>query len=159
MITKHYAFYKVLLVVLFVFTACKKHKKPIKQTEILFKKEAELTIYKSDSTQVHLDIEIAKTSFEIETGLMYRDHMETNEGMLFVFDDVAPRNFYMKNTKIPLDLIFIDASKKIVSFQKNAKPLDESSLPSVVPAKYVLEINAGLVEKWVVSIGDSIGYK
>ncbi len=158
MFNKHYAFSKVL-VIFFVFIACKDDKKGITQTKISFKKEAELTIYKKDSTQVTLDIEIANTAYEIETGLMYRDSMQTNQGMLFVFDDVAPRNFYMKNTKMPLDLIFIDANKKIVSFQKNAKPFDESSLPSVLPAKYVLEINAGLVDKWMISEADSINYQ
>jgi uncharacterized membrane protein (UPF0127 family) len=78
--------------------------------------------------------------------------------MLFIFENSEERFFYMKNTKIPLDLIFIDDHKKIVSFQKNAKPFDESSLPSNVPAKYVLEINAGLVEKWNIQVGDSLSF-
>ncbi|MGE5943434.1 MAG: DUF192 domain-containing protein [Flavobacteriales bacterium] len=90
---------------------------------------------------------------------MYRSSMETNQGMLFVFDDVTERHFYMKNTQIPLDIIYIGANKKIVSFQKNAKPFDESSLPSNIPAKYVLEINAGLVDTWSLKEGDSISYK
>ena len=63
-----------------------------------------------------------------------------------------------KNTKIPLDLIYINENKHIVSFQKNAKPYDESSLPSELPAKYVLEINAGLVDSWHLNVGDSIYY-
>lgn len=84
--------------------------------------------------------------------------MKNNQGMLFVFDDYTERYFYMKNTKIPLDIIFIDTGKKIVSFQKNAKPFDETSLPSKVPAKYVLEINAGLMDTWNLKIGDSISF-
>lgn len=143
----------------FTFIACKDDKKVIKQTEVAFKKEGKLTIFKKDSDQVTLDIEIADTEYETQTGLMYRSSMETNQGMLFIFDDVAPRSFYMKNTKIPLDLIFIDGNNKIVSFQKNAKPFDESSLPSNAPAKYVLEINAGLVDTWHVTVGDSLSYK
>ncbi|MGA1225709.1 MAG: DUF192 domain-containing protein [Tamlana sp.] len=148
-----------LILFSFTFSACKDDKKVIKQTEVAFKKEGELTIFKKDSTQVTLDIEIADTEYETQTGLMYRSSMKTNQGMLFVFDDVAPRSFYMKNTKIPLDLIFIDGNNKIVSFQKNAKPFDESSLPSNAPAKYVLEINAGLVNTWQLTVGDSISYK
>ena len=66
--------------------------------------------------------------------------------MLFIFDDEKERYFYMKNTKIPLDIIYINSNKTIVSFQKSAKPFDESSLPSNAPAQYVLEINAGLVD-------------
>ncbi|GAA4813595.1 DUF192 domain-containing protein [Litoribaculum gwangyangense] len=139
-----------------VFYACKEDKKVIKQTEITFKKEGELTIFKNDSTQVKLDIEIADTEYDTQTGLMYRNTMEKNQGMLFVFDDVELRYFYMKNTKIPLDLIFIDENNKIVSFQKNAQPYNESSLPSNVPAKYVLEINAGLVDKWNINVGDRV---
>ena len=78
--------------------------------------------------------------------------------MLFVFDDVTERYFYMKNTKIALDLIYINEDKAIVSFQKNAKPFDETSLPSNALAKYVLEVNAGLVDIWELSVGDSIDY-
>ncbi|AUP78367.1 hypothetical protein C1H87_06450 [Flavivirga eckloniae] len=140
-------------------SSCKKDKKIIKQTEVAFKKEGEFIIFKSiDSTQIKLDIEIADTDFDIQTGLMYRNSMDKNRGMLFVFEDERERFFYMKNTKIPLDLIYINEKKNIVSFQKNAKPFDESSLPSTFPAKYVLEINAGLVDTWGISVGDSISY-
>ena len=140
-------------------SACKQEKKGIKQTEVTFKKEGELTIFKAtDSTEIKLDIEIADTDFEVQTGLMYRDSMRNNQGMLFVFDDVTERSFYMKNTKISLDIIYIAEDKSILSFQKNAKPFDESSLPSNAPAKYVLEVNAGLVDAWSLSVGDRISY-
>lgn len=150
----------ILNLFLFVFTSCKNDKKVIKPTEVTFTKEGELTIYKTttDSTKVVIDIEIADNEYETQTGLMYRNSMAKNQGMLFVFDDVTERSFYMKNTKIPLDLIFIDDNKNIVSFQKNAKPLDENSLPSNAPAKYVLEVNAGLVDVWKLAVGDSISY-
>jgi len=139
--------------------SCKKESKQVRQVEITFKKEGDLVIFKStDSTQIHLDIEIADNEYETQTGLMYRTSMKSNQGMLFIFENSEERFFYMKNTKIPLDLIFIDDHKKIVSFQKNAKPFDESSLPSNVPAKYVLEINAGLVEKWNIQVGDSLSF-
>ncbi|WP_406684764.1 DUF192 domain-containing protein [Seonamhaeicola sp. MEBiC1930] len=154
--------YKTVLSLLLILglSACKEDNKTVKQTEVTFKKEGELTINKiiTDSSTVTIDIEIADTDFDIQTGLMYRNSMKTNQGMLFVFNDETKRFFYMKNTKIPLDLIFINANKRIVSFQKNAKPFDESSLPSGVPAKYVLEINAGLIDTWNLSVGDSIVY-
>lgn len=143
---------------LLAFSSCKEDKKVIKQTEVTFKKEGELTILKSDSTKVSLDIEIADTDYDIQTGLMYRNSMGNNQGMLFVFNDYKERHFYMKNTRIPLDLIFINDTYKIVSFQKNAKPFNESSLPSNAPAKYVLEVNANLVDKWGLAVGDSISY-
>lgn len=142
-------------------SACKEEKKSVKQTEVMFKKEADLTIHKisTDSTEIKLDIEIADTDYDIQTGLMYRSSMETNQGMLFVFDDIVERYFYMKNTQIPLDIIYLDGNRKIVSFQKNAKPYDETSLSSYVPAKYVLEVNSGMADAWSLKEGDSISYK
>lgn len=141
-------------------TSCKNDKKNIKQTEVSFKKEGDLTLYKiaTDSSQINLDIEISNTEYEIQTGLMYRDSLKQNQAMLFVFDDVRPRTFYMKKTRMPLDIIFFDETKKIVSFQKNAIPFDEKSLPSNAPVKYVLEINAGLIDAWSLTVGDSISY-
>lgn len=148
-----------LTVFILALTSCKEEKKDIKQTEVRFTKEGQLTILKrSDSTQVEFDIEIADTDFDIQTGLMYRNSMEQKQGMLFIFEDEQERFFYMKNTKIPLDLIYINGANNIVSFQKNAKPFDESSLPSNTPAKFVLEINAGLIDKWNISVGDSISF-
>ncbi|MFL1011884.1 DUF192 domain-containing protein [Flavisericum labens] len=152
-------FFGVLLMFLLAFGACKNDKKEIKQTEVSFKKEGELNIYKrTDSTLVTLDIEIADTEFDRETGLMYRSSMKNTQGMLFVFDDERLRYFYMKNTQIPLDLIYIGTNKKIVSFQKNAKPFDESALPSNQPAQYVLEVNAGLADTWNLQVGDSLSF-
>ena len=143
-----------------MFISCKEEKKAIKPIEIAFKKEGELTLYKSisDSIVATIDIEIADTDYDTQTGLMYRNTMEDNQGMLFVFPTMRERFFYMKNTKIPLDLIYLDNNKQIVSFQENARPLDEGSLPSKVPAQYVLEVNAGLAEKWLLEIGDRIEY-
>lgn len=160
MCSKKYMVFSLGLLFIAV-TSCKDEKKSVKQTEISFNKEADLIIHKiaTDSTEIKLDIEIADTDYDIQTGLMYRSSMETNQGMLFVFDDVVERYFYMKNTQIPLDIIYLDANRKIVSFQKNAKPFDETSLPSNVPAKYVLEVNAGMSDVWSVKEGDSISFK
>ena len=154
------SFLLVLSCISLSFTSCKKEIKTIRHSEVIFKKEGELVILKktTGSTKINLDIEIADNDYEIQTGLMYRTSMKSNQGMLFIFDDIRERFFYMKNTKIPLDLIYINENKHIVSFQKNAKPYDESSLPSELPAKYVLEINAGLVDSWRLNVGDSIYY-
>lgn len=141
-----------------IFVSCKDDKKVIKQTEVTFKKEGELSIIKSDSTKIQLDIEIADTEYDTQTGLMYRNSMTNNQAMLFVFENEQPRSFYMKNTRIPLDIIFIGENKKIVSFQKNAQPFNETSLPSNAPAKYVLEVNAGLADTWHLEVGNTINY-
>ena len=139
--------------------SCKEEKKSVKPVVITFKKEGELTLKKSnDSIIKSIDIEIADDDYQTQTGLMYRDSMEKNQGMLFIFPDEQYHSFYMKNTKIPLDIVYIDSDRKIVSIKKNAKPMDETSLPSNEPAKYVLEINAGLSEQWNLEVGDKIDY-
>ena len=150
-----------VLLVLLVFSCKNEPKKVIKTEPIAFKKEGELTVFKSktDSIIAQLNIEIADSEYETQTGLMYRQSMESKQGMLFIFPDVAMHSFYMKNTEFPLDLIFIKEDLSIGSFQENAQPLKESSLTSKVPVQYVLEINAGLVAKWGLQVGDSVVYK
>lgn len=142
--------------------SCKEEKKQSKVTrvEIAFKKEGELSLLKAsnDSLIQKLNIEIADDEYQTETGLMYRKSMDDNQGMLFIFPDSQYRYFYMRNTEIPLDIIYIDDDQTIVSIQKNAKPLDETSLPSEGPAKYVLEINAGLSTAWNLEKGDKIQF-
>ena len=73
--------------------------------------------------------------------------MDTNKGMLFIFDEIRVRSFYMKNTYIPLRY-YLYSDNTIINIAKNAEPFNETSLTSDAPAKYVLEINAGLSEKW-----------
>lgn len=129
--------------------------------EVLFTKDGELKLIKSenDSIIINLDIEIADTEYKTETGLMYRNSMDENQAMLFVFNDERPRSFYMKNTAIALDIIYLNTNKEIVSIQKNAKPYDKTSLPSNANAKYVLEVNAGLSDKWQLKNGDKVDWK
>ena len=146
---------------LIAFQSCKENPEKIVQTEpISFSREGEVTLFKTqtDSVIAQLDIEIADNDYETETGLMYRKGMEQNQAMLFVFPDEAMHSFYMKNTEFPLDLIFVKSDMSVASFQENAEAFNENSLSSKVPVKYVLEVNAGLVEKWSLQIGDRIDY-
>lgn len=150
-----------IILLVFILASCKtENNKEIKTETIKFKKEGSLNILQSqtDSLLVEFDIEIAETDYETQTGLMYRESMEKNQGMLFIFPDVSMHYFYMKNTLIPLDIIYIGDNQKIASFQKNAQPNDETSLSSKVPIKYVLEINAGLSDKFGLQVGDSITF-
>ncbi|HET8754113.1 MAG TPA: DUF192 domain-containing protein [Salinimicrobium sp.] len=133
---------------------------PVETEPIEFKKEGELYLVKSSGDTIKkLDIEIADNAYERQTGLMYRKSLETNQGMLFIYNEEAPRSFYMKNTYIPLDILFFDEDSIAVSFQENAVPLDESSLASEAPAQFILEINAGLVEEWNIEVGDKIDFE
>ena len=151
-----------LLLLISITYSCKENKQRSKvtQIEITFKKEGELSLLKAsnDSLIKQINIEIADDDYQTQTGMMYRKSMKDTQGMLFVFPDSQYRYFYMRNTEIPLDIIYIDENKTIVSIQKNAKPFDETSLPSEGPAKYVLEINAGLSTEWNLEKGDKIQF-
>lgn len=157
---KHSFIFSIVLAGIFTLNSCKKEKTTsVKQVKVEFKHEGNLQL--TDSSGVikkELQIELADNTFEHQTGLMYRKHLDQNKGMLFIFDNTIMRSFYMKNTYISLDLIYIDANNTIVSIVKNAEPLNEQSLPSEAPAKYVLEINGGLSDTWNLQAGDKINY-
>ncbi|EKF55968.1 hypothetical protein I215_05430 [Galbibacter marinus] len=152
----------LVLIILFcmALVSCETQtKKEIKTTELSFKKEGELSIYKGDSLKIgNIDIEIADNEYERQTGLMYRTSMENNQGMLFIFEDEQPRSFFMKNTSIPLDILFIDSNNRIINSIENAAPMSEESLRSQGPAQYVLELNAGMIEMWKLQSGDRIEF-
>lgn len=154
--------FKLTLVLLLILVSCKtENKQEIKTETITFTKEGQLTITQNESGSVltQLDIEIADTEYETQTGLMYRESMKDSQGMLFVFKDETEHSFYMKNTQFSLDIIYIDANLKIASFQKNTTPFDEKSLPSGVPVQYVLEVKGGLADTWGLQVGDQIEFK
>ncbi|TCK68650.1 hypothetical protein DFQ05_0158 [Winogradskyella wandonensis] len=154
-------FLVIPLVFFSLVLSCNSSEKKTKITkDIPFKKEGILQLKKVSNNSVikTLDIEIADDAYQTQTGLMYRNSLDELQGMLFIFPNEMSRSFYMKNTRIPLDIIYISADSSIVSFQKNAKPFDETSLPSNAPAKYVLEINAGLSDVWNIEIGDKINF-
>lgn len=151
----------ISLLVLAGFTLSCKDKEDtttrITSVPIEFTKEAEAYLITPSGDTIHrLDIEIAESDYERETGLMYRRSMEEDQGMLFIFDNEEPRGFYMKNTYIPLDLIFLDSNRRVVSIYPNAQPESMETIRSEQPAQYVLEINAGLAEHWDLQPGDSL---
>ena len=113
--------------------------------------------FKKAKGDIIFDIEIADTMNERATGLMYRKEMPENRGMLFIFNDLDERNFWMKDTFIPLDMIFFDSNYKVVRIVKNARPCESEPcevFSSVRPARYVLEINGGLSSKYGIVEGD-----
>ena len=104
-------------------------------------------------------VELAKNKFEKQKGLQCRKNLNKNEGMMFVWLNEDYRNFWMKNTNIPLDLIFINSKLKIVDVLFNALPLSESTIKSTKKAQYVLELNAGIFKKLGFNLGDRISFK
>jgi uncharacterized membrane protein (UPF0127 family) len=102
-----------------------------------------------------LTLEVADTPDARQTGLMRRDSMDRNHGMIFVFPDEDTRGFYMKNTRIPLDIIFLDANRRVVSIA-TMRPYELKTTYSAKPAKYAIELNAGVAKETGVAIGDTI---
>ena len=148
------------LIIFLVAIACNSEKKNnVKPITIEFTKEGELFFMKEKDTITAIDIEFARSDYEQQTGLMHRDDMELNQGMLFVYKDERPRpTFYMKNTKIALDLIYINTDQRVVEINRNAKPFDETSIRAQQPAQYVLEVKAGFADKYGISDSLSINF-
>src|ERR671919_1573773 len=104
-------------------------------------------------------VEVPDDREEFARGLMFRSHLPWNAGMLFAFYEEEPRRFWMKNTLIPLDMIFVDSSSKIIDIKENVPPCKQEecpTYPSREPAQYVLEVNAGFVQEKGIRIGDEL---
>ena len=104
------------------------------------------------------DVEVVKEEKDRNRGLMFRRHMASGRGMLFDYDPPQEISFWMKNTYIPLDIIFVGADGRIISIA-NAKPLDLTPLPSGGLARGVIEINGGLAAKLGIKPGDRVQHR
>ncbi|MFC1690254.1 DUF192 domain-containing protein [Pseudomonadota bacterium] len=102
-------------------------------------------------------VELAESQEKQALGLMFRESMPDDHGMLFIFPGEGMRSFWMKNTKIPLDIFYFDENLKLVSVQENVPPCRSQrcpGYPSTGPARYVLELNAGKAAELGVKPGD-----
>ncbi len=106
-----------------------------------------------------VDIEIAREESKRELGLMYREKMAENQAMLFVFDGEGPRSFWMKNTILSLDMIFVNGKNEVVTIHKYTTPYSEDSYTSTRPAQYVVEANGGFTDKYGIAVGDRIAWR
>ncbi|MFA6378763.1 MAG: DUF192 domain-containing protein [Candidatus Omnitrophota bacterium] len=103
-----------------------------------------------------LKVEIAQTNEELQRGLQYRETMPRDEGMLFIFPQDVEAGFWMKNTLLPLDMIWLSEAKSVVYIQKNAPPCLQEECPVYGPkesVRYVLEANAGFADANDIQIG------
>jgi uncharacterized membrane protein (UPF0127 family) len=116
----------------------------------------------SASLELHghrLSVELATDDASRERGLMFRTELASDHGMLFVFPYTSQQAFWMKNTLVPLDMLFFDADRKLVSMQLGVPPCRAEpcpSYPSTVPARYVLELAAGSARRIGAEIGDEL---
>ena len=124
----------------------------------------EVWIARGDSQQeiARFTVEIADTPETWEHGLMERASLAPNAGMLFIFPDVAPRTFWMMNTLIPLDMLFVDANYRVINIQENALPCAAPrrcpTYHSTAPAKYVLEISGGRARALGIKADDHVHF-
>ncbi len=122
-----------------------------KKTEIFFPKQ-----------NIKIEAQLAQTILQQTKGLMNVKSLPENQGMLFVFLDESRKSFWMKNTYIPLDLIFISRDKKIVEIKENFEPCQQKNCPSYTSqkkVKYVLEVNGGFCQKHQIKEGDEVRFE
>lgn len=127
-------------------------------TEPQFKPEGSLSFLSENDTVKQIEIEIADNTAERMQGLMHRSSMSFDKGMLFIFDREEEQSFWMKNTKMSLDIIYVNANKEIVSISKHTQPYSKTPIPSMKPALYVVETAAGFADRFGVKVGDRIAF-
>ena len=119
--------------------------------------ETVLVLFPETNTEVQA--EIADDFEERRVGLMNRQNLEDGSGMLFIFEESQPLSFWMKDTFIPLDIIYIDENKKVIQIYENAEPLNETKLyPSNQNAQFVLEVPGGYAKKNRIQTGQKVEF-
>lgn len=109
-----------------------------------------------NGTVLHMNVEVADTPGEWKYGLMNRTSMPEDAGMLFIFGNDEPRYFWMDNTLIPLDMIFIANDLTIIDIHENATPMSRDIIGSSGPCRYVLEVNGGFCAAEGIDMGDRL---
>ena len=122
------------------------------QTEIQTQKTIQLT--RGNQPYANLILEVADTPETLEKGLMFRTHLPPNTGMLFQFFSEAPRSFWMRNTLISLDMLFLKEDGRIITIHQNTQTQSDQNYPSTEPAKYGIELPAGTVKNLGIRLGD-----
>lgn len=125
-----------------------------------FVKEGELAFLRNQGKKriAVIDIEIADNDYERMRGLMFRHSLPRRAGMLFIFERPEPRSFWMRNTYIPLDIIFADEKGRITAIHKKTEPLSYEPIRSNSGVKYVVEVNAGFCDQYGIRVGDWIRF-
>jgi hypothetical protein len=117
-----------------------------------------VVIHPQKGEPIRVNVEIANTPEKRSLGLMYRRDLPEQHGMLFLFPREEPLSFWMKNTPLPLDIIFINTTHTIVSIAQNTTPFSQKPLPSGRPAQFVLEVNGGFCQRHSVTVGDQVEF-
>ena len=137
------------LLLFFFLVGCSKHNKCI----------GTFTKLDGSNSPQEVILELADNSAERSLGLMYRKSLDVDSGMLFIFPEESEKSFWMKNTYISLDIIFINQKNEVVSIKEGATPYSEESIPSHLPARYVVELAAGSAKNYGIKTGSQFSFK
>jgi uncharacterized membrane protein (UPF0127 family) len=119
----------------------------------------EVRIHTAVGEEISITVELANTPEKRGLGLMYRKELEPGKGMFFLFPSEQPLTFWMKDTPLSLDLVFINRDGRVVNIVKGATPYSEKPLSSERPAQYVLEVPAGFCESRGIGLGDRVEWR
>ena len=136
----------ILLVFLLLFSACKAE-------------TPKVILQNKNGDKISVSVEVVKTQEARQLGLMYRKSLAKKSGMLFIFENEREHPFTMKNTYIPLDMIFINRRSKITGIVKNTTPKTKGPYTINAPSLYVLEVNAGFCRENGIKKGNSVIFK
>jgi uncharacterized membrane protein (UPF0127 family) len=121
--------------------------------------QPQVTIATKDGGELTFQVEVADTPAKRELGLQYRHDLPPDRGMIFLFPTQSEHAFWMKNTPIPLDMIFINRDRKIVGIVEQAVPFSTDSRSVPGASQFVLEINGGLSKRHGINVGDSVQFQ
>ncbi|MBI2964135.1 MAG: DUF192 domain-containing protein [Deltaproteobacteria bacterium] len=121
-------------------------------------RRAAVALHPRDGEPVRVFVEVADTPDGQARGLMYRHRLDPDHGMLFVFAEERPHAFWMKNTSIPLDLIFIGSDGRIAGIHADAEPFSLAPIDVRASSRAVLEVNAGFAAAHRLAVGDRVAY-
>ena len=141
-----YKFAKLFLIAL-LLASCSGEPEPKPTTPL---------VIKTANGDIRFMVEVASTPEDLKTGLMHRTNLGFSSGMLFNIYPVRPTAMWMKNTKIPLDMLFVAPDSTISLIKENAEPMSEALIISRDPVRAVIEINAGQVKRHGIKVGDKI---
>lgn len=130
------------------------------QPEIQFRIDGKLSFHTADDDSISsVSIEIAETPQSREKGLMFRYSVPDTMGMLFIYHEEQYQGYWMKNTHVPLDILYANKNFEIINIYENTKPESEEILPSGDKAKYVIEVAGGFVKRQGIKHGDKFSYR
>lgn len=116
-------------------------------------------VFETPDGELRVKVEVVSTPALIQRGLMHRRHLAPDRGMLFVFGSDRVRSFWMKNTLIPLDMLFVRSDLSIAGIERDTVPLSLKSRSVGIPTRYVLEVNGGWTARHGIEAGDQLRFE